>query len=276
MLPLVTKINFLISHHYQKKTVKEKKLVQISVCVFQKSKNISMPLNLLASVSAPMTTIKQGWSRENMGIRWPREQLQGLYFVVPQRNLISNFFNGGKQKRWQHWLDNWEVSLTYCPAAFKDIDVAAADTIYCFSEAKIPTKATPTMESWSRSSRRDRLVLWSQVYFRLMESWRFLRNDSRSRASLKNCGNTGKVWIVLNASAQWKVHKEGTFCAKLNQADYTLLDLWPPITKGPRVQTRGLKKAQCKVLVMISSNTHQIWYEASLLHPSWLLFGGHT
>lgn len=198
MLPLVTKINFLISHHYQKKTVRRKKLVQISVCVSQ-SKHLLCHLISWAAVSALMTTIKQGWCRENMGTR---EQLQGLYFIVPQRNLISNFFKEGKQKRWQHWLDSWEVSHTHRPTALKDIDCGSSwHRLLCFSEAKIPTKATPTMESWSRSSRRDRLVLWSQVYFRLMESWRFLRNDSRSRASLKNCENTEKDWSVLNASA---------------------------------------------------------------------------
>lgn len=44
------------------------------------------------------------------------------------------------------------------------------------------------MESCSRSSSRVRLVLWSQEYFLLMESCRFRRYVSDSRASLKNCG----------------------------------------------------------------------------------------
>lgn len=65
-------------------------------------------------------------------------------------------------------------------------------------EVTVPTEATPTMESWSRSSRRDKLVLWSQEYLRLIESWRFLRNDSRSRASLKNCRNVREGHLLLN------------------------------------------------------------------------------
>lgn len=175
-----------------------------------------------------MTTIKQGWSRENMGTRWPREQL------------------GGKRKRWQQ-TGRLGGEPHLLPRSFQGYRCGSSwHRLLCFSEAKIPTKATPTMESWSRSSRRDRLVLWSQVYFRLMESWRFLRNDSRSRASLKNCGNTGKVWIVLNASAQWKVHQEGTFCAELNQADYTLLDCDRPLQKAPEYKPEGLKKHSVK------------------------------
>lgn len=43
------------------------------------------------------------------------------------------------------------------------------------------------MESCRRSSSRVRLVLWSQEYFLLMESCRFRRYVSDSRASLKNC-----------------------------------------------------------------------------------------
>lgn len=69
-----------------------------------------------------------------------------------------------------------------------------------FLRSNHPTDATPTMESCSRSSRRDKLVLWSQEYFRLMDSWRFLRNDSRSRASLKNCGDKREGCLVLNTS----------------------------------------------------------------------------
>lgn len=64
------------------------------------------------------------------------------------------------------------------------------------------TDATPTIESWSKSSRRDKLVLWSQEYFRLMESWRFLKNDSRSRASLKNCGERRKGWCLVFITSQ--------------------------------------------------------------------------
>lgn len=64
------------------------------------------------------------------------------------------------------------------------------------------TDTTPTIESWSKSSRRDKLVLWSQEYFRLMESWRFLKNDSRSRASLKNCGERRKGWCLVFITSQ--------------------------------------------------------------------------
>lgn len=257
MLPLVSKINFLISHHYQKKTVKEKKLVQISLCVFQKSKNVSMPLNLFSISLGSNDYNKTRMMQRKHGHQVAQGTVTSTLLRSSPKESHQQLLQRRRTEEMTALTGQLEGEPYLLPRSFQDIDCGSSwHHLLCFSEAKIPTKATPTMESWSRSSRRDRLVLWSQVYFRLMESWRFLRNDSRSRASLKNCGNTGKDWIVLNASAQWKVHKEGIFCAKLNQADYTLLDLWPPITKGPRVQTRGLKKAQCKILAMISSNTH--------------------
>lgn len=81
-----------------------------------------------------------------------------------------------------------------------------------------PPGETPTMESWSRSSRRDKLVLWSQEYFRLMESWRFLKNDSRSRASLKNCGDTGRGSLCSpHRNTKILTEKEQPSCAELRK-----------------------------------------------------------
>lgn len=77
-----------------------------------------------------------------------------------------------------------------------------------FLRSNHPADATPTMESWSRSSRRDKLVLWSQEYFRLMESWRFLKNDSRSRASLKNCGDKSRTPCSTHHNTQMLTKKE--------------------------------------------------------------------
>lgn len=59
------------------------------------------------------------------------------------------------------------------------------------------------MESCRRSSSRVRLVLWSQEYFLLMESCRFRRYVSDSRASLKNCqGKKKKAQRKLDKSSE--------------------------------------------------------------------------
>lgn len=88
--------------------------------------------------------------------------------------------------------------MTHCPVAFKDINSSSWEGLLFLSVCFCNHPAdVPTIESWSKSSRRDKLVLWSQEYFRLMESWRFLKNDSRSRASLKNCGDRRKGCLVF-------------------------------------------------------------------------------
>lgn len=106
------------------------------------------------------------------------------------------------------------------------------------SSPRLCSVATPTMESWSRSSRRDKLVLWSQEYFRLMESWRFLKNDSRSRASLKNCGERRGSSCVTHHNTRMLTEKEPPPCAELGRTDdYS----WCCITKSTGVETEGLK-----------------------------------
>lgn len=86
------------------------------------------------------------------------------------------------------WIWARQYSNNPLPWSFQGYQQQQLGWFTLFLRSNHPADTTPTMESWSRSSRRDKLVLWSQEYFRLMESWRFLKNDSRSRASLKNCG----------------------------------------------------------------------------------------
>lgn len=65
------------------------------------------------------------------------------------------------------------------------------------------------MESCSRSSSRVRLVLWSQEYFLLMESCRFRRYVSDSRASLKNCEGKKRAHRNLDKCPEQPESRQG-------------------------------------------------------------------
>lgn len=124
------------------------------------------------------------------------------------------------------------------PRSFQGYEQQQLGWFTLFLRSNHPADATPTMESWSRSSRRDKLVLWSQEYFRLMESWRFLKNDSRSRASLKNCGERRGSSCVTHHNTRMLTEKEPPPCAELGRTDdYS----WCCITKSTGVETEGLK-----------------------------------
>lgn len=141
---------------------------------------------------------------------WPGPLLQEHTL----KTLISTFFK--KREKEPHWLNSnpmWAKLQQWSAAlALSRIWTAAADRFTLLPRSRHPTDVTPTMESCSRSSEVDKLVLWSQEYFRLMESWRFLKNDSRSRASLKNCGDKRKAtWCSVHHDT--KMEKEQPHCA---------------------------------------------------------------
>lgn len=130
-----------------------------------------------------------------------------------------------------------------------------------------PTDATPTIESWSKSSRRDKLVLWSQEYFRLMESWRFLKNDSRSRASLKNCGDRRKGCLVFITSQHQDLNWERIILL------YRVEQSWLDAPESDRsLQRPGKCKPEALYCLglgtaMASTKPAEPHGKASLLHP---------
>lgn len=108
--------------------------------------------------------------------------------------------------------------MTRSPWRFQGYEQQQLTGFTLLPRSSHPTDATPTMESCSRSSRRDKLVLWSQEYFRLMESWRFLKNDSRSRASLKNCRDKREGYLVLSASWHQDGERTTPLCRLIRQS----------------------------------------------------------
>ena len=137
--------------------------------------------------------------------------------------------------------------MTRSPWRFQGYEQQQLTGFTLLPRSSHPTDATPTMESCSRSSRRDKLVLWSQEYFRLMESWRFLKNDSRSRASLKNCRDKREGYLVLSASWHQDGERTTPLCRLIRQS-------W--ITKATPGKQQGC-------LPQSPLNTR-----VSLLHPS--------
>lgn len=137
------------------------------------------------------------------------------------RTPISTFFK--KREREPHWLNSnrmWAKLYSDDPQPwrFQGYEQQQLTGFTLLPRSSHPTDATPTMESCSRSSRRDKLVLWSQEYFRLMESWRFLKNDSRSRASLKNCGDKREGYLVLSASWYQDGERTTPLCRLIRQS----------------------------------------------------------
>lgn len=143
-------------------------------------------------------------------MRNTRGRWRGLYFNnIPPKILLATSLKKERKKgkrtnrlnsicMWPKHDNNNPLPWSFQGYKQQPLTVFTLFLRVCFCNH--PTDTTPTMESWSKSSRRDKLVLWSQEYFRLMESWRFLKNDSRSRASLKNCGDGREGCLVLNMS----------------------------------------------------------------------------
>lgn len=155
-----------------------------------------------------------------MGTKWLRGRGLGLYFnSIPKGILSATSLRTEKKKKNKNklrlnfiWMWATFYNTDPLPYSFQGYKQQQLIWFTLFLRSNHPSEATPTMESWSRSSRRDKLVLWSQEYFLLMESWRFLKNDSRSRASLKNCEDKNGISGSTHHDTQMLTKKKQSHC----------------------------------------------------------------